>query len=148
MTDRLTPEKRSWNMSKIKNRDTKVEVKVRKYLYHSGFRYQKNVATLPGKPDIVLKKYNTIIFVHGCFWHRHENCRDATTPKTRTEFWQKKFDINVLNDNKHKKELEAAGWQVLIIWECEINQKFSEIMAQVMDQILANKTNHRRNELL
>ena len=98
MTDRITPEKRSWNMSRIKGKDTKIEVEVRKYLFSKGYRFRKNDKRYPGKPDIVLPKYHVAIFVHGCFWHRHEGCKDATTPKTRTEFWLEKFDKNVKND--------------------------------------------------
>ena len=84
MSDKLTPEKRSWNMSRIKGKDTKIEVEVRKYLFSKGYRFRKNDKRYPGKPDIVLPKYHVVIFVHGCFWHRHEGCKDATTPKTRT----------------------------------------------------------------
>ena len=98
MSDKLTPEKRSWNMSRIKGKDTKIEVEVRKYLFSKGYRFRKNDKRYPGKPDIVLPKYHVAIFVHGCFWHRHEGCKDATTPKTRTEFWLEKFDKNVKND--------------------------------------------------
>ena len=98
MSDKLTPEKRSWNMSRIIGKDTKIEVEVRKYLFSKGYRFRKNDKRYPGKPDIVLPKYHVAIFVHGCFWHRHEGCKDATTPKTRTEFWLEKFDKNVKND--------------------------------------------------
>lgn len=98
MSDKLTPEKRSWNMSRIKGKDTKNEVEVRKYLFSKGYRFRKNDKRYSGKPDIVLPKYHVAIFVHGCFWHRHKDCKDATTPKTRTEFWLEKFDKNVKND--------------------------------------------------
>lgn len=135
MADSLTKERRSWNMSKIKGKDTAIEVKVRKYLFAKGFRYRKNVKTLPGKPDIVLPKYRAVIFVHGCFWHRHEGCKDATTPKTRTDFWLEKFDKNVKNDRLHSMQLIEAGWRVFIIWECEINKKFEETMETLIEQI-------------
>ena len=98
MTDRITPEHRSWNMSRIKGKDTKIEVKVRSWLFSKGFRFRKNDRRYPGTPDIVLPKYKTVIFINGCFWHRHEGCRYATTPKTRTEFWMNKFEKNVEND--------------------------------------------------
>ena len=98
MADRISPEHRSWNMSRIKGKDTKIEVMVRQYLFHYGFRFRKNDKRYPGKPDVVLPKYKTAIFVHGCFWHRHEGCKLATTPKTRTEFWMEKFAKNVAND--------------------------------------------------
>ena len=105
MSDKLTPEKRSWNMSQIKGKDTKIEVEVRKYLFSKGYRFRKNDKRYPGKPDIDLPKYHVAIFVHGCFWHRHEGCKDATTPKTRTEFWLEKFDKNVKNDQIKQEKL-------------------------------------------
>lgn len=101
MSDSLTPEKRSWNMSRIHAKDTSIEMKVRKYLFSQGFRYRKNVSSLPGKPDIVFPKYRTVVFIHGCFWHRHEGCKRATTPKSRVEYWLPKFERNVENDKKH-----------------------------------------------
>lgn len=115
MSDKLTPEKRSWNMSRIKGRDTKIEVEVRKYLFSKGYRFRKNDKRYPGKPDIVLPKYHVAIFVHGCFWHRHEGCKDATTPKTRTEFWLEKFDKNVKNDRIKQEKLRELGWKVIVI---------------------------------
>lgn len=138
MTDSLTTEKRSWNMSRIKGKDTSIEIKVRKYLFNKGFRYRKNVSTLPGKPDIVLPKYHAVVFVHGCFWHRHPGCKDASTPKTRTEFWQAKFDHNVLNDTHHKEELAALGWRVFTVWECEITKRFDETMSCLVNQLVEN----------
>ena len=134
--DNLTSEKRSWNMSRIKGKDTSIEVKVRKYLFHHGFRYRKNVKTLPGKPDIVLPRYHAVIFVHGCFWHRHPNCKYATMPKTRVEYWQKKFDRNVSNDIQHYNELMNSGWRVFIVWECEISKDFENTMERLVNQIL------------
>ncbi len=133
--DRLTSEKRSWNMSRIKGKDTSIEVKVRKYLFSLGFRYRKNDNRLPGKPDIVLPKYHTVIFVHGCFWHRHQGCKYATTPKTRIEYWLPKFDRNVENDNIHREQLESAGWNVITLWECDIKNRFEETMNQVVSQL-------------
>lgn len=118
-------------MSRIKAKDTSIEIRVRKWLYHHGYRYRKNVSTLPGKPDIVLKSYNTVIFIHGCFWHRHPNCKDATIPKTRTEFWQSKFAKNIANDKKNTQKLEEMGFRVLIIWECEINRHFDETVSKI-----------------
>ena len=110
MSDKLTPEKRSWNMSRIKGKDTKIEVEVRKYLFSKGYRFRKNDKRYPGKPDIVLPKYHVAIFVHGCFWHRHEGCKDATTPKTRTEFWLEKFDKNVNNVLLNQDKRWVLGW--------------------------------------
>ena len=123
-----SPEVRSWNMSQVKSQDTSIEIKVRSYLFRNGFRFRKNVKKLPGKPDIVLPKYRTIIFIHGCFWHRHAGCKDATTPKTRTEFWQQKFDRNVANDRLHIKQLEKMGWHVIVLWECQINKDIETTM--------------------
>ncbi len=134
MTDHLTPEKRSWNMSHIKSKDTSVEVKVRSYLFRKGFRFRKNVSSLPGKPDVVLPKYKTVIFIHGCFWHRH-GCKRSTTPKSRVEYWTQKFARNVENDQKHIYDLKAQGWRVLTIWECEINKDFENTMKRVIDFI-------------
>ena len=122
-------------MSRIKGKDTSIEVKDRKYLFSLGFRFRKNDKRLPGKPDVVLPKYHTVIFVHGCFWHRHPGCKDVATPKTRTEFWLDKFEKNVDNDHIHREALEAAGWKVITLWECDINKRFDETMEQVVQKI-------------
>ncbi len=113
-------------MSRIKGKDTAIEVKVRKELFRLGFRFRKNVKVLPGKPDIVLPKYKTAVFIHGCFWHRHKGCKDATTPKTRTDFWIGKFQKNVENDLRHYEELSNAGWRVYVMWECDIEKHFDQ----------------------
>ena len=115
-------------MSRIRGKDTEIEIKVRKYLFSQGFRFRKNVADMPGKPDIILPKYKTVIFIHGCYWHRHTGCKNCTTPNTNREFWLKKFEKNIQNDSKHQQELEAAGWKVLILWECEIENDFERLM--------------------
>ena len=138
MTDRITPEHRSWNMSRIKGKDTKIEVKVRSWLFSKGFRFRKNDRRYPGTPDIVLPKYKTVIFINGCFWHRHEGCRYATTPKTRTEFWMNKFEKNVENDRKHKEELETMGWKVITLWECELKKNSFEDTMNRLEQQLHN----------
>lgn len=138
MVDHLSPEHRSWNMSRIKGKDTKIEVMVRQYLFHHGFRFRKNDKRYPGKPDVVLPKYKTVIFVHGCFWHRHEGCKLATTPKTRTDFWMEKFAKNVANDKKRYEELQKMGWKVIVIWECELEKDFEATMEQVINNILLN----------
>lgn len=114
---------RSYNMSKIKGKNTKPEMIVRRFLHAHGFRYRLNVKDLPGKPDIVLPKYNTIIFVHGCFWHGHHGCRYFIVPKTRTEWWTEKIGKNVANDHKKQIILSSAGWKVIQIWECELKPK-------------------------
>lgn len=119
--DALTPAERSKNMAKIGQRDTKPEVKVRSLLHRGGFRFRKNVNTLPGKPDIVMPKYRLVIFVHGCFWHRHDCRKGNSTPTSRREFWQKKFQANVSRDCSNFEKLDALGWKVFVIWECELN---------------------------
>jgi DNA mismatch endonuclease (patch repair protein) len=111
---------RSYNMSRIKNKDTKPEMLVRKFLFANGFRYRLNDKKLPGKPDIVLPKYKTVIFVNGCFWHGHENCKYFKLPGTRTEWWKEKIEKNIDNDLRKHLQLIELGYKVLIIWECEI----------------------------
>lgn len=118
--DKLTPEHRSWNMSRIRSSGTKPEIKVRQILDDMGVEYETNPADLPGKPDIVIRETKTAIFVHGCYWHRHEGCKLAYTPKSRVEFWTTKFAENVERDRKKKESLESEGWNVIIIWECEL----------------------------
>ena len=114
---------RSKNMSAIKSKNTKPEVEVRKLLHSMGFRFRLHKKDLPGSPDIVLPKYKTVIFVHGCFWHRHQNCKYASNPKTRVDFWNKKFNDNIERDNKNQEKLKSLGWESKIIWECEIKDK-------------------------
>lgn len=104
-------------MAQIHSKYTSIEIAVRRWLFQHGYRYRKNVKSLPGKPDIVLRPYKVVIFVHGCFWHRHPGCKDAYTPKSRTEYWQEKFDRNVSNDIKHQRALEDTGFRVIVIWE-------------------------------
>ena len=119
MVDRITKEHRSWNMSRIRSKDTSPEKRVRSFLHRAGFRFRLHVKSLPGSPDIVLPKHRTAIFVHGCFWHRHPGCRFAYTPKTRTNFWQNKFKQNIERDQRKERLLLEAGWHVLTVWECE-----------------------------
>lgn len=123
VSDVLTREQRHLNISHIHRKDTKPEEIVRKYLFSKGYRYRKNDSRYPGKPDIVLPKYRTMIFVHGCFWHRHPECRYVTTPSTNRDFWQKKFDQNVARDREVLEQLKADGWHVIVVWECEISRK-------------------------
>jgi len=131
MADHLTKEKRSWNMSRIKSGNTKPEIVVRSLLHSLGYRFRLHGKTskkvypkgiLPGKPDVVLTRYRTVIFIHGCFWHRHKNCKYTTTPKTRTEWWLNKFSKTVERDKKKQTELESLGWKVVTIWECELKE--------------------------
>ncbi|RYZ84836.1 MAG: DNA mismatch endonuclease Vsr [Proteobacteria bacterium] len=130
---------RSFNMSRIKSKDTKPEMIVRRFLHSQGFRYRLHVKDLPGKPDIVLPKYKTVIFVHGCFWHGHEGCRYFVVPKTRTEWWLSKINRNRLNDAKKKHTLEVIGWNVVTIWECHLKgDKIDFILNQLLNEIILN----------
>lgn len=124
--DRHSKETRSYNMSRIRATETKPEETVRKYLFSRGLRYRKNVKTLPGKPDIVLPKYKTVIFVNGCFWHGHTNCRYFVIPKTNTEFWEEKIKTNIARDNRVAENLSSQGWNVLTVWECELKKPIRE----------------------
>jgi len=120
MTDVFTKAKRSEVMSLIKGRDTQPERAVRSMLHRMGYRFRLPRSDLPGKPDLALSRYRTVIFVHGCFWHRHQGCRFAYTPKTRRDFWVTKLESNVTRDLFVKKELRKLGWHVLTVWECEL----------------------------
>ena len=117
---------RSYNMSRIRNKDTKPEILVRTFLFANGFRYRLNEKKLPGKPDIVLPKYKTVIFVNGCFWHGHENCKYFKLPATRTEWWKEKIEGNIKNDITKHALLREAGYKVMVIWECEVKNKSFE----------------------
>ncbi len=124
--DNHSKEVRSYNMSQIKSKNSKPEELVRKYLFGKGFRYRKNVKTLPGSPDIVLTKYKTVVFVNGCFWHMHEGCPKFVWPKSNEEYWTKKLLRNRRRDEENKKSLEALGWKVIIVWECELKKTVRE----------------------
>jgi len=113
-------------MSKIRQEDTKPEIIVRRFLFSKGFRYRKNDLRYHGKPDIVLPKYNTVVFVHGCFWHGHKNCKSSKLPDTNKDFWKKKISRNVKRDRENIKELKDAGWNVIVIWQCEIKNEKSK----------------------
>jgi DNA mismatch endonuclease (patch repair protein) len=113
-------------MSRIRSKNTKPEELVRKYLFSQGFRYRKNDVRLPGKPDIVLPKYKTVIFVNGCFWHGHEGCRYFVWPESNKDFWKNKIETNIARDEKKKEAIEALGWNVITIWECELKPKERE----------------------
>ncbi|ASP97027.1 DNA mismatch endonuclease Vsr [Sinorhizobium meliloti] len=119
MVDRLSREQRSDNMSRIRNRDTRPEIRVRKILHRLGYRFRLNARELPGTPDIVLPKHRSVVFIHGCFWHRHAGCKYAYMPKTRIDFWSAKFTANLKRDAKAVERLRSDGWRILILWECE-----------------------------
>ena len=135
--DRLSPEHRSWNMSRIKGKDTKPELLVRSWLHRNGFRFRLHVKDLPGTPDIVLSKYKTVIEVRGCYWHRHMGCKFAYTPKSNQDFWNAKFIENVNRDVCNDEKLRTLGWQVIILWECEIknNPEFQEILTILLNKL-------------
>jgi DNA mismatch endonuclease (patch repair protein) len=122
MADVHDKKTRSYNMSQIKGKDTKPEILIRKFLFSRGFRYRLYDKNLPGKPDLVLPKYKTVIFVHGCFWHGHENCKYFVIPKTRTDWWLKKIERNKLLDSENFQVLQKSGWKVLSIFECELKK--------------------------
>ena len=122
-------------MSRIHSKDTVIEIKIRKFLFSKGFRYRKNVVNLLGKPDIVLKKYKTVIFVHGCFWHGHENCKNARIPKSNIDFWKGKIERNKQRFEEVSRQLQEQGWNVIVIWECEINKNFEDTMKRIVETI-------------
>ena len=137
MADVHSPETRSYNMSRIKGKNTTPEKLVRHHLFSHGFRYRNNVVTLPGKPDIVLPKYKTCIFVNGCFWHKHEDCKYFIWPKSNVDFWKSKIDANVERDKRNYIRLAEMGWKVVVIWECELKKnKFEKTMDNVISSII------------
>lgn len=133
--DKLSKEHRSWNMSRIRGKDTKPELAVRSLLHRMGYRFGLHRKDLPGKPDIVLPKYKTIIFVHGCFWHRHPGCLYAYSPKSKTWFWEKKFARTVERDVEVVQSLQKQGWRVVVVWECELRdpQRLMAKLSRVRD---------------
>lgn len=138
MADHLTKEHRSWNMSRIKSSNTKPELLLRSLLHRAGYRFTVNAPNnrkLLGRPDIILPRYKTIIFVHGCFWHRHKGCKQATTPKTHTEFWQAKFAKNVIRDKRNLDQLKTLGWNVIVVWECELKEP-EDVMRLIKRQLV------------
>ncbi len=135
--DNLTKERRSWNMSRIKGSNTGPERIVRSVLHSMGYRFRLQRKDLPGKPDITLTKYQTVVFVHGCFWHRHKGCKDATLPKTRRTFWRNKLEGNAARDRAKERALRILGWKVLVIWECETTK--TEQLTKKLFRFLATK---------
>lgn len=137
-SDIYSKEKRSELMSKVKSRDTKPELLVRSWLHRKGFRFRLHRDDLPGRPDLVLPKYKTAIFVHGCFWHQHPGCKKATIPKNNRAFWRKKLTRNIERDKENIQELENQGWKVIIIWECAIKNDLDSLMKAVQAELLEN----------
>ena len=120
MTVIVSEQQRSYIMSRVGSKNTKPELVVRSYLHRRGFRYRIHGEKLPGRPDLVFAKHKTVVFVHGCFWHRHDGCSRATMPSTRVEFWRNKFERNMARDQANQTELRKLGWRVVVLWECEI----------------------------
>lgn len=137
--DRISKEKRSDIMSRVRSKNTKPEETVRKYLFSAGFRYRKNDKRYPGKPDIVLPKYHTMVFVNGCFWHQHPGCKAAALPEANHQYWQDKLQKNIERDKKEMQRLEHIGWHVIVVWECEISnkKKREERLAALTEEIRA-----------
>jgi DNA mismatch endonuclease, patch repair protein len=129
--------KRSEVMSKIKGKNTKPEIILRSALFKRGYRFRIHKKDLPGKPDIALPKYRTVIFVHGCFWHYHKDCREGRIPSSNSNFWKEKLERNISKDKRHIESLESAGWKVIVVWECEIERHFEEMLLKCT-QILNN----------
>lgn len=137
MADVHSKETRSYNMSRIRSKDTKPELLVRKFLHKQGFRFRLHVKDLPGKPDIVLPKYRTVIFIHGCFWHGHEGCKYYVVPKTRTEWWVEKIGKNVQNDSKSINAL-MSNWKVVTIWQCQLKTSTKEVTLKRIQDIITS----------
>ncbi len=136
MADVHDKETRSYNMSMIRAKNTKPELIIRKFLFSKGYRYKLNDNTLPGKPDLVIHKYKTVIFVNGCFWHGHENCRFFVIPQTRTQWWKDKIDKTKQNDIKNFTLLHAAGWKVIIVFECELKKNvLQETLGKLLNEL-------------
>ena len=145
MADNRTPDQRHTNMAAIHSASTKPELKLRKALWRLGFRYRVNEKRLPGSPDIVLSKYRTVIFIHGCFWHGHKDCKFYTVPKTNTEFWTAKVDRNQQRDQEVWRQLEAKGWSVIIVWECQLKKAvFEDTLHHVAAEIHQNRQQYQK----
>lgn len=138
MVDKFSKETRSYVMSRIRGKDTKPEIIVRRYLFSRGLRFRKNDKRYPGSPDIVLPKYNTVVFVHGCFWHLHDGCKHAVMPKSNVDYWKKKLYGNKERDERNIKELEEMGWNVITVWECELKKdKVEHTLESLYNQIIS-----------
>ncbi|WP_318248642.1 very short patch repair endonuclease [Geomonas subterranea] len=135
MVDRISLERRSWNMSRIRSKNTKPEVRVRSLLHRMGYRFRIHSRNLPGTPDIVLPRYKKVVFVHGCFWHRHPGCIEASRPKTNSAFWEEKISRNLLRDRRHVDSLEKLGWTVVVIWECDVKGTDETLSSFLKDAI-------------
>ncbi|MFA6308642.1 MAG: very short patch repair endonuclease [Clostridia bacterium] len=140
--DTFSKEKRHEIMSKIRGKDTKIEIKVRHWLYNNGIRYRKNCKNIAGKPDIAIKKYKIAIFVQGCFWHSHENCKYSRLPKSNLEYWEEKLNRNIARDSENTEALQRKGWHVFFVWECQVNSNFESSMMNLRYEILKIKKDY------
>lgn len=136
MADTVTPQKRSEMMRGIRSQDTRPEMVVRKWLFANGYRYRLHATDVPGKPDLVFRQRRLAVFIHGCYWHRHESCNLAYTPKTNTTRWEAKFNANVARDERVHAELASKGWDFVIVWECEIRSSFETTMLHLEEEII------------
>lgn len=135
MADVFTQEKRSEVMSRIRSKDTKIEIMVRKWLFAHGYRYRKNDTRYPGKPDVVLPSLKTVIFVHGCFWHGHENCKLYAPPKTRTDYWLNKINKNIERDKRNFQKLKNDGWKIIVVRECELKKNPQDRLEKLLKEL-------------
>ena len=143
MPDIFSKEKRHDIMTNIRSNDTKCEIIARHWLFSRGLRYRKNVKSIIGKPDIAIKKYKIAIFINGCFWHGHENCKNFKIPKTNVDFWKSKIEKNIDRDQKVIRTLRDLGWQVFVIWECQLESSFESIMSDLLTKINDEKSVHK-----
>jgi len=137
--DKISKEHRSWNMSKIKSNNTLPEIRIRKALWRMGYRYRLHYKKLPGKPDVVIIKHKIVIFIYGCFWHRHKNCIEASRPKTNSEYWENKIIKNIERDKRNKREIVKLGWKVIVIWECNVKKDIDKnvsMLKKILNKIL------------
>jgi DNA mismatch endonuclease (patch repair protein) len=139
MADVMTPEQRSGNMQAIKSKGSKIELLVRRYLYSKGIRYRLHKKGLPGTPDLVFNKYKIVVFVNGCYWHQHENCRLCTQPKSRSAFWNEKLGNNKERDIRNIKKLRDLGWKVLVVWECDLEEKPKFTLQKLYNELVEKK---------
>ena len=135
MVDTISAKRRSWNMSRIRSGNTKPEMQLRSLLHKAGFRFRLHAKSLPGTPDIVMKKHRAVVMVQGCFWHRHSGCRNSTMPSTRPEFWEAKFADTVARDKRNHDALTALGWRVITVWECQLEKNAQRVVTDVYRQL-------------
>jgi DNA mismatch endonuclease (patch repair protein) len=140
MVDFLTPAQRSERMSRIRGKDSRPELALRRVLHRLGLRYRLHAKDMPGKPDIVFPRHKTVVFVHGCFWHRHIGCKIATTPKSNTPFWLEKFEKNVARDSRATATLRAKGWRVFVVWECDLTPSKAQLTGEELAAAMLSDT--------